>query len=230
MNYNETAIKLFELLATCNAADSDNAESWQRAGDASFSTGAYGDVNRALVKLVGRAAVDHWCETGEIDPALFCRQPAKPTTVSLEKPYCTHTYEVLGHVDKRQPVHVYYNLRKQCFSVMQGGIVRCHTESLFMYDVRYVVREAGRKRVLQERKKNVHAFVVGHVGDKFRERAGHEPRQVSYNPYHSGDFETAASGPVDYTPHAMLSLDDDRQAMVVGYFREPAKQAIALGE
>ena len=230
MSYNETATKLFELLAICNAAVSDNAEAWQHAEDASYRTGAYGDLNRALVKLVGQTAVDHWSNTGEVEPALFCRQPAKPTAASLEKPCCTHTYEVLPHIDKRQPVRVYYNTRKECYSVSQGGVVRCHTKSLFMYDVRYVVREAGRQRVLREKKKNVHAFVVGYVGDKFRDRADHEPQRVTYNPYRSGDFETAALQPVDHTPHAMLSLDAERHAVVVGYFPEIKNEAITLGE
>lgn len=74
MTYNETAINLFNILSLCNAADSDQAASWQNAGDASQRDGMYGDINRALVKLVGQPAVDYWCETGEVDTALFNRE------------------------------------------------------------------------------------------------------------------------------------------------------------
>ena len=40
-----------------------------------------------------------------------------------------------------------------------------HTSSIVLQDVTFIVRPAGRAKVLQERRKNVHAFVRGHICD-----------------------------------------------------------------
>ena len=58
-------------------------------------------------------------------------------------------------------VEVYYNLHKNVFSVRHKGRVIQHTKMAVIKDAEYVVRPAGRAKVLREGKKNVHAFVRG---------------------------------------------------------------------
>lgn len=63
-------------------------------------------------------------------------------------------------------VFVYFNLHKRCFSIkaLEGdrkGKVIAHAEKVFLTDATFKVSQAGRERVLIERKKNVHAGVVG---------------------------------------------------------------------
>lgn len=73
--YEETIRTLFAMLAQANLSDSDVIErsDWQRDNDSSYSSGYYGDLSRALVKLAGEAIVEHWAETNEIDLSLASR-------------------------------------------------------------------------------------------------------------------------------------------------------------
>jgi hypothetical protein len=87
-------------------------------------------------------------------------------------------------------VDVYYNLRKRCLSVRKGGIVVQHTPSAVLEDVTFVVSEAGRQRVLRERRKNVHAFVRGTLVDTGHTRPERSMTRIYYNPYEAGCFRT----------------------------------------
>jgi hypothetical protein len=49
------------------------------------------------------------------------------------------------------------------------------------------VSEAGRQRVLRDRRKNVHAYIVGRVSDAPGTLPG--GRRVRYNPYETETFE-----------------------------------------
>lgn len=67
-----------------------------------------------------------------------------------------------------QVVDVYRNLRDQCWSVRaihgpNKGRVIAHVHSLNLQDCEFRVSEAGRQRVLRERRKNVHACIRGTV-------------------------------------------------------------------
>lgn len=65
-------------------------------------------------------------------------------------------------------VAVYRNLHNGMFSIQcrEGenyGRVICHSKSVRLKNVSFVVRENGRQKVIREQKKNVHAFVVGEL-------------------------------------------------------------------
>ena len=83
--------------------------------------------------------------------------------MSSKKPYCQKSIEVLEHIDPTKKVRVYRNLHKDCISVRQGGIVRCHSDNVVLKDCKFIVSEAGQKKVRKECKKNVHAFSEGFV-------------------------------------------------------------------
>ena len=64
--------------------------------------------------------------------------------------------------------YIYRNLKTGGFSVMNRGLVVDHGDHYVITphasnddEVRFVVRQSGRERVLHEGQKNVHAFVVG---------------------------------------------------------------------
>lgn len=90
------------------------------------------------------------------------------------------------------PVWVYRNLRTGNFSLMQRGKVVDHRDSLLLEDCRFVVRPAGYARYLRERRKNVHAFVVGTLLDsgvpQFYAERLHTEQRLSYNPAKAGHF------------------------------------------
>jgi hypothetical protein len=112
-------------------------------------------------------------------------------------------------------VFVYFNLHKKCFSVKalegpQKGLVIRHTRFVWLENVRYKVSEAGRQRVLRERKKNVHAGVVGTLSQMPTDRgfwlAGWEGcTPLKYNPYKYSTFVTADfDQPVQYSDACYL--------------------------
>lgn len=87
-------------------------------------------------------------------------------------------------------VAVYYNLRRKCLSVCdarRGKPKRLlgHTDKISLKRVTFKVSEAGQARVRKEKRKNVHAFVIGNVSRVFL--APHGTEELAYNPYkHKG--------------------------------------------
>ena len=114
------------------------------------------------------------------------------------KPFCEKSKEVLQYIDKTKPVYVYRNLHKQCLSVRQDGIVKCHAENVVLMDCEFKVSLAGQKRVRDEKKKNVHAGIKGFVVDARRslELLDFGWESVYYNPY-STDWWQLESVPYD---------------------------------
>ena len=89
-------------------------------------------------------------------------------------------------------VEVYYNLHKKCLSVRKRGLVVDHVNSILLKNARFVVQPAGRKRVLKEKRKNVHAFVRG-------ERVAvasfdGKSERITYNPYKYKSFISIETG------------------------------------
>lgn len=86
-------------------------------------------------------------------------------------------------------VFVYYNLHKHLWSVkaMEGpfkGRVVAHLNQLSVQNAVFKVSDAGRRRVIREQRKNVHAGVVGELSVFGTDLAV----PVSYNPYKYGYF------------------------------------------
>lgn len=96
-------------------------------------------------------------------------------------------------------VFVYFNLHKKMFSIkaLEGerkGLVIGHCDELTLFNATFKVSQAGRQRVLRERKKNVHAGVVGFWKgclDSFNVNC---KTPVTYNPYKYDSFVYASDG------------------------------------
>ena len=112
-------------------------------------------------------------------------------------------------------VEVYFNLHKKLFSVRdcKTGRVVHHTQRIWIEDPVFVVRKAGRERVLREKKKNVHAFVRGtwfKVQSDFdvSRLIDHQAcsDEVTYNPYKYDSFVTKHDAkPIDFGRLASLT-------------------------
>jgi hypothetical protein len=102
-------------------------------------------------------------------------------------------------------VFVYFNLHKKCFSIkaLEGdrkGRVIAHSNTVLLEGCKLLVSEAGRQRVLREKRKNVHAGVSGtwinyctnRVENHF-EFLSMVGRQVTYNPYKYDSFVIKAT-------------------------------------
>jgi len=95
-------------------------------------------------------------------------------------------------------VMVYYNLHKKTFSIQKSGIVFFHADYVKLQDVEFRVRKGGREKVNLEKRKNVHAFVIGNLVDFCEypcEQLPTDPEGevVTYNPYKHDSFVIKAT-------------------------------------
>jgi len=92
-------------------------------------------------------------------------------------------------LQKGQEVFVYYNLHKHCFSVkdVKTGLVIAHTDKIELEEATFKVSEAGRQRVLAEKRKNVHAGVRGKYMGSPKVINLKSP-EATYNPYKFESF------------------------------------------
>lgn len=133
-------------------------------------------------------------------------------------------------------VRVYWNLHRACWSVQDARTRRVigHANQLLIREARFTVSEAGRQRVLRERKKNVHAFVVGELeaaiwsdtkdwrepmaweidpkgNNAYRKLANRAGTVVTYNPFKGPYFvETDTFTHVSEAPMAYLTWESRR--------------------
>jgi hypothetical protein len=109
-------------------------------------------------------------------------------------------------IDKSKRVYVYFNLHKKVFSVRQSGRIVEHTKHVLLKDCRFLVGQAGRKKVLQEKRKNVHAGVSGYVVDHVPNVPEYSS-ELTYNPYKHETFVSKDDPcePVDHSDYAELT-------------------------
>lgn len=93
---------------------------------------------------------------------------------------------------------VYYNLHKRCLSVRFNGKVIAYTPAITLDDATFRVSEAGRQRVLKQKRKNVHAFISGKWNGVLRTGITsiipENSVEVTYNPYKYSSFVLAKDG------------------------------------
>lgn len=91
-------------------------------------------------------------------------------------------------------VFVYYNLHKHTFSIqsLEGnkkGRVISYSNQLILSNVTFKVSEKGRQRVLKEKRKNVHAGIVGEWnGEQEDYLLNSHNREITYDPYKYSTF------------------------------------------
>ena len=90
-------------------------------------------------------------------------------------------------------VQVYYNLHKKCLSIRHKGKVIEHAQEVTLTDARFHVQQAGRERVLKQKRKNVHAYISGKLKESFwfiqsPKYIWTAKQRVTYNPYKYKNF------------------------------------------
>lgn len=109
---------------------------------------------------------------------------------------------------KRLIVKVYRNLKhgkkaRPLYSIMHKGRVIARQHRVLLTAAKFVVNQSGRRRVIQEGRKNVHAFVVGewvrrpdsaYGTDETDERT--LGMMIVYNPHKMVSFQTEGGNPV----------------------------------
>lgn len=101
-------------------------------------------------------------------------------------------------------VMVYYNLHKHTFSISFNGKVIMHADFVKLKDVEFRVRQGGREKVRDEKRKNVHAFVIGYLVNYCEFPCGklsipENGSVITYNPYlHDSFVEKETDEPIYY--------------------------------
>ncbi len=101
------------------------------------------------------------------------------------------TNDVKEHIGDK--VMVYYNLHKHTFSVRSNNRVIVHADYVKLVDVEFKVRQGGREKVIKDKQKNVHSFVIGTLVDYCSYPCINIPSEpnnniVTYNPYKYNSF------------------------------------------
>lgn len=116
----------------------------------------------------------------------------------------------LNSFNNMKQIRVYYNFHKKLFSVQEkvngSWKVVEYTNEIFIRNATFKVSEAGRQRVLKEKRKNVHAFIIG---ERFPFiPIGLDPiyrDEVSYNPYKGENFIiTKEDKPLDWAKYVTI--------------------------
>lgn len=119
-------------------------------------------------------------------------------------------------------VRVYFNLHKNVYSVQhwvkgKGWRLFKHEDAVFLKDVSFKVYETGRQRVLSERRKNVHAYVIGDLCFEAPLHYIIEGYKVRYNPYVGSSFFTqfadGTAAALSGCKHLLMTVKDGRPNM-----------------
>lgn len=108
---------------------------------------------------------------------------------------------------KQLEVFVYRNLHENAFSVrdVKTGRVLAHADTVLVRNAEFRVGEKGRQRVLQEKRKNVHAGVRGELVLDFSTIPDQLPaNQIRYDPYEGPDFVNWKGKPVKAADMVLL--------------------------
>lgn len=102
-------------------------------------------------------------------------------------------------------VEVYWNLHRHVFSVRDRKSRRVlgHCDQVFLNGVEFYVSQAGRQRVLDDQRKNVHAFVRGVISAR-RPTNIEEYDIARYNPYEGPHFNDEDGLPLKGAAFAWL--------------------------
>ena len=117
-----------------------------------------------------------------------------------------------------QRVFVFRNLSKDTWSVWSGDKKKLlfHAETLNISDAHFFVSEAGRQRVLRNKRKVVHAGVVGTLNKVDGAEMDHRGwTRVRYNPYETGTFVRAKDS-LSVAGATQVSMTKDFKVFVTG--------------
>jgi hypothetical protein len=87
--------------------------------------------------------------------------------------------------------YFYRNLRTGGFSIKYKGRVVDRIKSAIIDNVAFKVNQKGRERVINERQKNVHAYIVSHKYSIVKNYESNDlsEHEIKYNPYTDSYFK-----------------------------------------
>lgn len=109
---------------------------------------------------------------------------------------------------KKDKCSVYWNSHKKLFSVRKNNKVIAHRKTLYLKNCDFIVNEKGRQRVIKEKRKNVHAFIVGEITNK---KELNNFLEIEYNPYRGKNFHIKDSKTsILFSDYCCLSVENNK--------------------
>lgn len=93
-------------------------------------------------------------------------------------------------------VRVHLNLQRGDFSITQQGRVVASAHDVTLKDVRFIVSETTRQRVIRHTRRRVHAWAEGVLVSVDTKPDTTGMRGITYNPYRAATFTTFDGEPV----------------------------------
>ncbi len=92
-------------------------------------------------------------------------------------------------IDTTLPVRVFRNLNKKgvWYSIRQKGLTVAHASVLCLEDARFIVNQKTRERIVKTKRKEVHAYVEGHIVSIGLPNPV-APAIIKYNPFKYENF------------------------------------------
>jgi hypothetical protein len=92
-------------------------------------------------------------------------------------------------LDRNQKVDFYRCLNRKgfTFSIKQNGKVVAHTDKIVLKDCELIVNKSGKKRCIETKSRNVHAFIRGFIGQTDDIKLSFS-YILNYNPYKETGF------------------------------------------
>ena len=122
-------------------------------------------------------------------------------------------------------VAVYFNLHKKTFSIkaLEGankGRVIIYSDDVVVENAEFKVSQAGRQRVLQEKRKNVHAYVIGDLKSTALNATAQAcivGEKITYNPYLCDTFVTVANKTAVHNAKEVFMICRDKKAAIFAH-------------
>jgi len=123
---------------------------------------------------------------------------------------------------KGRKVKVYFNLNKKTFSIVartgkEAGRVLFYSNLVSLEDCKFRVQQSGRRRVLKEGVKNVHAFAYGvikHINSWDITNKINKGQHIKYNPYLYSTFVYNKDESVaDYSNEILMTVSNNKPSI-----------------
>lgn len=124
------------------------------------------------------------------------------TVESISPPYFSYKGR---SIDPSKKVRLYRNLHNGKISIKQGSLVVGHTDNAVVSEVRFIVSEKRRQKVLSSKQKNVHAYIEGYWQEETSSENG---CAVWYNPYKTEYFRTETTNEPCHTAEKVSVSSD----------------------
>jgi hypothetical protein len=95
-------------------------------------------------------------------------------------------------IDKHKQIKVYRNLHKKgkWYSIKQDNLVVAHAKRLCLSNPRFLINQSGKDRAINEKQRNVHAFIVGYLKQSGMGQTALDnlPATIKYEPFSEYGF------------------------------------------